>query len=49
MPKKKKNTIEEDELNVNHIEIDISKIKPNPSIIVKKNGKPFIINNQKPN
>jgi hypothetical protein len=31
MPKKKKNTIEEDELNVNQIEIDISKIKPNPS------------------
>lgn len=31
MPKKKKNAIEEDELNVNQIEIDISKIKPNPS------------------
>ena len=31
MPKKKKNAIEEDELSVKQIEIDISKIKPNPS------------------
>lgn len=31
MPKKKKNAIEEDELNLQQIEIDISKIKPNPS------------------